>query len=92
MPSRTLSYFGYASVALIAAYLFLMVATVWLAAWQTSLSVAVHETEQDIARLERQYYARVAEIDQTHPSALGLAAPKAVTYASLERAPAVSLR
>lgn len=92
MPSCTISYLSYTAVALIASYLALVVVTVTLAAWQTNLAMEVHETEQEIGRLESRYYAMVAEIDRTDPGMRGLAKPVAVTYASSASAPAVTLR
>ena len=92
MPNRTISILGYSAGALIAAYLMLVVVTVSMAAWQTNLAMEVHETEADIARLESRYYDMVAEIDQTNPASIGLTKPKAVTYASLQAAPTVTLR
>ena len=92
MPDRTISILGYSSAALIVGYLALVVVTVSLAAWQTNLAVSVHETEQEIARLEGRYYAMVAQIDRTDPGAFGLAKPANVTYAAKAVAPSVSLR
>ena len=92
MPDRAISILSCASAALVAGYLMLVVVTVTLAAWQTNLAVSVHETEQEIARLEARYYAMVAEIDRTDPSALGLTKPANVIYAAASAAPAVSLR
>lgn len=92
MPSRTIAYLSYTSVALIASYLVLVVVTVTLASWQTNLAMEVHETEQEIGRLEGRYYAMVSEIDRTNPESRGLAKPAAVTYATSASAPAVTLR
>lgn len=92
MPSKTIPYLGYTAAALIAAYLMLVVVTVSMAAWKTSLSIEVHETEQDIARLESRYYAMVADIDRTDPGARGLVKPAKVTYAATQAAPTVSIR
>lgn len=92
MPSRTISILSCSAVALVAAYLVLIVATVSLAAWQTNLAMEVHETEADIARLESRYYAMVAEIDRTDPGSRGLEKPSQVLYATTMEAPAVSLR
>lgn len=77
---------------MVAAYLALVIVTVSLAAWQTDLAVAVHETEGEIAMLETTYYEMVAKIDGANPSALGLVAPVAVTYAVKAPAPALTLR
>lgn len=92
MPNRTIPVLGYSIAALIATYLVLVVVTVTLAAWQTNLAMEVHETEQEIARLESRYYAMVAEIDRTDPGVRGLVKPAAVTYAASASAPAFSLR
>jgi len=92
MPDRTLSMLGYSIGALVASYLVLVVVTVSMAAWQTNLAMEMHETEADIARLESRYYDMVAQIDQTDPGTLGLTKPLAVTYASMQQAPAVTLR
>ncbi|HRH55970.1 MAG TPA: hypothetical protein PK609_03855 [Candidatus Paceibacterota bacterium] len=92
MPSRAIPVLGYTAATLVAAYLMLIVATVSMAAWQTNLAMEVHETEQDIARLEGRYYAMVADIDRADPGALGLVKPARVTYAETAPAPAVSLR
>lgn len=92
MPSRTISILGFSSAALVVAYLAIMIVTVSLAAWQTDLAMEAHETEQEIGRLERAYYDRVAEIDAKHPSELGLGKPVRVTYAAKAQVPAVTLR
>lgn len=92
MPKQTISILGYAAGALVATYLTLVVVTVSMAAWQTNLAMQVHETEQDIARLESRYYAMVAEIDRTDPFTRGLVKPAGVSYALTAAAPAVSLR
>ncbi len=92
MPSRTIPVLGYSIAVLIAAYLMLVVVTVSMAAWKTSLSIEVHETEQDIARLEGRFYAMVADIDRTDPGSRGLVKPAAVTYATTQLAPTVSIR
>ncbi|KND47431.1 MAG: hypothetical protein AB199_03310 [Parcubacteria bacterium C7867-004] len=92
MPDRTISILGFASAALFAAYLALVIVTVSLAAYQTDLAVLVHETEGDIGALESQYYAVVERIDGTDPYAVGLVKPQQVTYAVKAAAPALSLR
>lgn len=92
MPKYTVPALTYSIAALIASYLVLVVVTVSMAAWQTNLAMQVHETEADIARLEARYYDMVAEIDQTNPASLGLVAPKTISYATTQAAPAVSLR
>lgn len=92
MPDRTISILGYSTVALIVAYLALVIVTVSLAAWQTDLAVAVHEVEGDIQELEKTYYDTVARLDSTDPGTVGLVAPTAVRYAAKIAAPAVSFR
>lgn len=92
MPSKTIPYLGYTAAALVAAYLMLVAVTVSMAAWKTSLSIEVHETEQDIARLESRFYAMVTDIDRADPGSLGLTKPKSVTYATTQAAPTVSIR
>ncbi len=92
MPKLTLPVLGYSAAALIATYLVLIVVTVSMAAWQTNLAMEVHETEADIARLESRYYDMVAQIDRTDPATRGLVAPKAISYATTQAAPAFSLR
>jgi len=92
MPNRTLTVLGYTIAMLVVTYLVLVVVTVSMAAWQTNLAMEVHETEADIARLESRYYDMVAQIDQTDPSALGLVKPRAVTYATTQVPPSVTLR
>lgn len=92
MPDRTVSILGYSLGALVAAYLVLVVVTVSMASWQTNLSMQVHETEGDIARLESRYYDMVARIDRTDPATLGLGKPARVMYAATQSAPAVTLR
>jgi hypothetical protein len=92
MPDRTVSILGYSCAVLVAAYLALVVVTVSLAAWQTDLAMAVHETEGDIGRIEAKYYEAVAAIDSTNPGSLGLVAPRAVSYAVKAQMPALSLR
>jgi hypothetical protein len=92
MPKLTLPALGYAAASLIATYLVLIVVTVSMAAWQTNLAMEVHETEADIARLEARYYDMVADIDRKDPAALGLVAPRAISYAPTKAAPSVTLR
>lgn len=92
MPSKIIPYLGYTAAALVAAYLMLVAVTVSMAAWKTSLSIEVHETEQDIARLESRFYAMVADIDRADPGSRGLEKPRSVTYATTQAAPTVSIR
>ncbi len=92
MLDRAIPFLSYGCLALLTGSLALVVVTVSMAAWQTNLAVEVHETEQDIARLEGKYYAMVADIDRMDPGARGLTAPRAVTYAAETEAPSFSLR
>lgn len=92
MPDRTISILSYGAIALVGAYLALVIVTVSLAAYQTDLAVLVHETEGDIGMLETEYYAMVEQVDGTDPSAIGLVKPAKVTYAMKATAPSLSLR
>lgn len=92
MPNRTIPVLASLAGVLTLCYLCLVVLTVSHAAWQTSLGVAVQETEAELAALESAYYDAVAVIDTTHPSALGLTEPAGVSYASAASAPSVTLR
>lgn len=92
MPDRTISILSFALSILVFAYLSLMVVTVSLAAWRTDLAGAVHETEREIAQLERAYYESVERIGATDPASMGLAKPASVTYAAMVAAPTVSRR
>lgn len=92
MPSHTLPVLGYAAAFLFACYLGLMVTTVSMASWQTTLSVQVREAEGEIARLEARYYDRVTVLDRTDPASVGLVPPTRVTYAPEAAAPAVTRR
>ncbi len=92
MPDRTISILGYSALALVGAYLALVIVTVSLATYQTDLAVLVHETEGDIGELETQYYAMVEQVDDTNPASVGLVKPSKVTYAVKAAAPSLSLR
>ena len=92
MPSATIPFLGYTAVALVTAYLALVVVTVSMAAWQTNLAVQIQETESELSRLESRYYDLIATIDRTNPEALGLTKPAGVTYATTAAAPTMTLR
>lgn len=92
MPDRTISVLSFALSILVFAYLSLMVVTVTLAAWRTDLAAQIHETEDAIALLEREYYASVERISESDPATFGLTKPANVTYAAMIAAPTVSKR
>lgn len=92
MSNRLTAILGSCVALLLVVYVSLVVLTVWRAAWQTQLSVQIHEVEQDISRLERQYYDAIAVLDKADPASYGLIKPKAVLYAAASASPTVTLR
>jgi hypothetical protein len=89
MPDRTIAILSWTAGALFLAYLVLVIATVSLAAMQTSLAAEVRSTEGGIAELESTYYATLARENASTPSSVGLVAPASVAYATAK--PAQSL-
>lgn len=92
MSNRITAILGSCVALLLVGYVSLVVLTVWRAAWQTQLSVQIHETEQEISRLERQYYDAIAVLDRADPATYGLTKPIAVRYATGTTRPTVTLR
>ncbi len=82
---------GAAAIALCAAYIGLVVATIFFAALQTKLADTMQSTQTEIAALESSYYDSVAMLDATDPRTLGFVKPSRVEFVAAAAAPSLSL-
>jgi cytochrome oxidase assembly protein ShyY1 len=89
MPDQTIKTLSIIAASCATLYVALVIVTVMLATWQTSLVARVHETEGAIATLETSYYASVAQLNATNPIVAGYVAPSEVHYS--EARPSVGL-
>jgi cytochrome oxidase assembly protein ShyY1 len=89
MPDQTIRVLSLGAAGIGMLYVALVITTVVLATWQTSLVARVHETEGNIAALEATYYASVSELNATNPIGEGYVAPTEVHYT--EARPTVGL-
>jgi hypothetical protein len=87
LPDRILTRLSYACGALFAAYVVLVVSTIYFASYKTELSSDVREREAAIVALETEYYAAVGSLTASDPGALGFVTPAAVRYVSAVGAP-----
>lgn len=92
MPDRTISFLSVVAAALTSLYVVLVVVTVTYATMQTELALSVRDTESDIGMVESHYYQQVSVLAATNPVDMNLGKPLSVTYATLAKAPSLSLR
>ncbi len=92
MPDRTISFLSAVAAALTGLYVVLVVVTVTYATIQTDLALTVRDTESEIGMVESRYYEQVSALAATNPVDMNLSKPVSVTYATLAKAPSLSLR
>ena len=90
LPDRPVQLLSLIAAGLVAVYIVLVVTTIFFAAWQTQLASRIDDAHASISALEDEYYAAIARIDATDPSALGLVAPDRVEYVVAARVPGLS--
>jgi len=90
MPNRFTVYVGASFAFSVAAYLLLVITTIYLASSQTVLLGQVSDTEAAIGQLESHYYTAIAELGDINPAALGFVAPATKLYARAAEAPALT--
>jgi len=90
MPDKTVTFLAFVAGAMLFVYVALMILTVTLATVQTSLASNMRETEGSITELETTYYASIAKVNATSPTAAGYVAPTDVKYAQQNTAPDLS--
>ncbi len=81
---------GACAGALLAAYIGLVVTTIFFAALQTKLAYTMQGTQTEIAALESSYYASVAMLDATDPHTLGFVKPAHVEFVASKETPGLS--
>ncbi len=72
---------------LLAVYVALMISAILFAALQTQLAQNVQTSRMEISKLERAYYAGVAQLDSTDPHSLGFVTPTHVQYVTAAALP-----
>lgn len=82
MPSRTIHYLSIGCVALVAAYLALIAATLYFASIRSGLSADIRAGESAVATLETEYYDAIAHLSVDTYSTAGFVSPLAVEYVS----------
>ena len=90
MPDKSVTFLSFVAGAMFVAYVVLMIVTVMFATVQTSLALSMRETEGSITELETTYYASIAKVNATSPTAEGYVAPTDVKYAQKSVAPDLS--
>lgn len=87
LPSRIIRHLAIACGAAFAAYVALVLATVYFASYATELAGEIREREAAIVALETEYYDAVGRLTASDPSALGFVTPSAVRYVSADGVP-----
>lgn len=90
MPKNAIAILSLSCGASFAAYLLLVLATVFFASMQTGLALEAREAESRIAALETEYYGAIDRLSGADLASAGLGNPKKVEYVSLHGAPAVT--
>ncbi len=90
MPPKSIAILSLSCGAVFAAYLALIVATVFFATWQSGLSAAARDSEARIAALETEYFAAIDALQATDLSHVGLHEPTKVEYVAANGTPAVT--
>jgi len=91
MPDKTITVLSLLASFIAIVYVVLVIVTVSLATWQTSLASGVRETEGSIATLETTYYASISVLNATNPHAVGYVSPSDVRYAEARPPAGLSL-
>lgn len=86
MPSATVRILGVSCASLGAAYLALIVATIFFATLRTDYVAQMTALEARVSSLESRYLGDLAIIQSLDPQTLGYAAPKTERFVSAETA------
>ncbi len=87
LPQNALRHLAIACGALFAAYVLLVLATVYFASYRTELASDVRSQEAKIVALETEYYDAVGKLTASDPAELGFVEPAAVRYVSARTGP-----
>lgn len=90
MPPKTIALLSFSCGTVFAAYIALMIAAVFFAAWENTLAASAREAETRIAALEAEYFAAIDTLQAADLSHIGLAEPSRVEYVAEAGAPAVT--
>lgn len=90
MPPKTIAILSFSCGTVFVAYLALMLATVFFAAWENTLAASARDAETRIAVLEAEYFAAIDSLQATDLAHIGLAEPSRVEYVAEVGAPAVT--
>lgn len=90
MPPKTIALLSVSCGSVCAAYLALMIAAVFFAAWENTLSSSARDAEMRIAALETEYFAAIDTLQGADLATIGLAEPSRVEYVAEAGTPAVT--
>jgi len=90
MPNRTLTYLGASFGGMVAIYIALVIATIFLANWQTEMVSRVNDAEASIGMLEAEYYEAIARVNAEDPAQFGFVRPAKKEFARAADAPSVT--
>jgi hypothetical protein len=90
MPDQTGFFLMVGAGVIFSLYIALVIITITLATWQTSLAAEVRETEGSITTLETTYYEALARQNAESPAAVGLVHPTVVEYAVARESAGIS--
>ena len=75
---------------MVAIYIALVIATIFLANWQTEMAGRVNNAEAAIGALEAQYYEAIARVNAEDPAQYGFVLPAKKEFARAADAPSVT--
>ncbi len=84
MTNRTVQTLGICAASLTAAYLTLVIMTVFFATLRTQYAVNISNEEASLGTLESGYLGALASVQSADPKALGYAAPVAERFVSAQ--------
>ncbi len=91
MPNKTLTILGFSCAAVFAAYIVLVIATVFFATWETELASSAGEAEARISALETEYFDAIARLSETNVASAGYHQPDRVEYVAANGKPTFTL-
>ncbi len=83
-------YLGASLCGMVAIYIALVIATIFLANWQTEMIGRVNDAEASIGVLEAQYYEAIARMNAEDPAQYGFVLPSKKVFARAADAPSVT--
>lgn len=87
MPNKCITILGLSCGAVFAAYVGLVIATIFFASWETQLAASAGDAEARIAALETQYYDGISALNSTNIASAGYTHPAHVEYVAESGSP-----